>query len=64
MRLFIDQEEAVADNGVTGYRCENRNNAVAKSGVVITRTTRWQSRRGWQSIMVPQCGAAPKAAGQ
>ena len=63
MRPFIDQEEAVADSGVTGYWCKNRANAVARNGVVVTRATRWQSRRGRQSIMVPQCGAAPKAAG-
>ena len=61
---FIDQDEAVADSGVTGFWCENTDNAVARSGVVITRVTRRQSRHGWQSIMVPQCGAAPKAAGQ
>ena len=63
MRPFIDQEEAVADSSVTGYWCKNRANAVARSGVVATHATRRQSRRGQQSIMVPQCGAAPKAAG-
>ena len=61
---FIDQEEAVADSGVTGYWCENRDNAVVRSGVADTHATRWKRRRGWQSIMVPQCGEAPKAAGQ
>ena len=40
---FIDQEEAVADNGVTGYWCENRDNAIARSGIADTRTMRWQS---------------------
>jgi len=54
----------VADNGVIGYWCENRNNVMAKSRVIITRATRWQSWRGWESIMVPPCGAAPKAAEQ
>ena len=37
MRPFIDQEEAVADSGVTGYWCKNRANTVARSGVVVTR---------------------------
>ena len=53
MRPFIDQEEVVADSGVTGYGCKNRAKAVARSGVVTTRATRRQSRRGRQSIMVP-----------
>ena len=61
---FIDHEEAVADNSVTGYWCENRDNTVAKSGVGDTHVTRRQSRHGRQSIMVPQCGTAPKAAEQ
>ena len=61
---FIDQEEAVADSGVTGYWCENGDNAVARSGIADTHATRRQSRRGRQNIMVPQCKAAPKAAGQ
>jgi len=64
MRPFIDQEEAVADSGVTGYWCENRDNAVVRSGVADTHATRRQSRRGWQSIVVSQRGAAPKTAGQ
>ena len=64
MRPFIDQEEAVADSGVTGYWCENRDNAVARSGVVVTRVTRWQSRQGRQSEMGPQYGTAPKATEQ
>ena len=34
---FIDQEEAVADSGMTGYWCKNRDNAVARSGVTDTR---------------------------
>ena len=63
MRPFIDQEEAVADSGVTGYWCENRDNTVAKDSVVVTHATKRKSRLGWQRIMVPQCGAAPKAAG-
>ena len=62
MRPFIDQEEVVADGGVTGYWCKNRANAVARSGVVTTRATRRQSRHGRKSIMVPQCGTALKAA--
>ena len=43
MRPFIDQEEVVADSGVTGYWCENRDNAIARSGIADTRTMRWQS---------------------
>ena len=36
---FIDQEEVAADNGVTGYWYENRDNTVAKSGVADTHVT-------------------------
>ena len=61
---FIDQEEAVADSGVMRYWCENRDNTVEKSGVADTHVMRRQSRHGRQSIMVPQCGTAPKAAEQ
>ena len=64
MRPFIDQEEAVADSGMTGYWCENRDNAVARSGVADTHATRRQSRRGRQSEMGPQYGTVPKAAEQ
>jgi len=40
MRLLSTKRRQWPDNGVTGYWCENRDNAVARSGVVVTHATR------------------------